>query len=248
MPTLGSRPEYLQLSLQSIREAGDCWISLVAPVGFDSRPWVELGLANQYIEDPGKGLAAAINQGLRALPEDCAYVTWLGDDDLLTKESIDVTSSQLSNDEKLVFVFGSCEYIDSHGKRFWVNRSGHWAVRLMRIGPNMTPQPGSLLRRSSLNYIGLLDENLGWAFDQDMFTRLSKIGEYRYLPRILASFRWHSDSLSAGQSRESLKEASAVRVRHMPAAFKGIWSKVETLHIWLANLATPALDRKTSSN
>lgn len=32
VPTLGSRPEYLTEALKSIREAGECFIAIVAPV------------------------------------------------------------------------------------------------------------------------------------------------------------------------------------------------------------------------
>lgn len=216
VPTLGERPEYLQQCLRSIRAAGEAYICLVGPKDLDSKLPVFQGLIDQVTPDPGGGLANAINAGLASLPETVEYVNWLGDDDLLKPGVIEVALEALTSDIRTVAVYGACDYIDDAGAIIWTNMSGRWASRILRFGPDLIPQPGALIRRSAFEIIGRLSNEFGWAFDFDMFIKLSKVGKLSYLPVTLASFRWHPDSLSVGQRRKSVSEASEVRKAHLP--------------------------------
>jgi GT2 family glycosyltransferase len=222
VPTLGERPEYLQQCLRSIRAAGEAYICLVGPKDLDSKQLVSQGLIDEVIPDPGGGLASAINVGLASLPETVEYVNWLGDDDLLKAGAIELTLDALATDSRVVAVYGACDYIDDVGAIIWTNKSGRWASSILRFGPDLIPQPGALIRRSAFEGIGRLSKNFGWAFDFDMFIKLSKAGKLSYLPVTLASFRWHPDSLSVGQRRKSVSEASEVRKAHLPKLLRAV--------------------------
>lgn len=222
VPTLGTRPDFLEQNLKSIRAAGDAHISIVAPKRFDASKLISQGLADQFVEDPENGLASAINEGIMQLPAEIKYVNWLGDDDILAEGSINKTSKELEKDDKASLVFGACDYIDSTGKRIWKNKSGKWAVPLLRFGPDLIPQPGALFRRDAFNKVGHLSSDFGWAFDFDLFIKLSKAGKAIYLPDTLACFRWHPDSLSVGLRKKSVAEASAVRKSHLPGWIRPI--------------------------
>lgn len=216
VPTLGTRPDYLQQNLKSIRAAGDAHISIVAPKNFDAATLISEGLVDQFVEDPKNGLASAINAGFAQLPVDIKFINWLGDDDLLVAGSLLRTSEILNKHGDVSLVFGACDYIDSEGKKIWENKSGKWAVPLLRFGPDLIPQPGALFRRDSFNEVGQLSSDFGWAFDFDLFIKLSKTGKAIYLPETLARFRWHPESLSVGLRKKSVAEASAVRKSHLP--------------------------------
>lgn len=228
VPTLGLRPEYLEQSLRSIRRAGRAQVYLVSPATFDSKDLLQQGLVDFVLSDPGGGLAAAINFGVAALPESAKYVNWLGDDDLLRPGSLDATSAALTSDPLVVAVYGACDYIDKDGSVIWTNRSGSWARSILRFGPDLIPQPGALVRRSAFEAIGGLSNSFGWAFDFDMFIKLSKKGELKYVPSVLAAFRWHPDSLSVGQRKKSVMEASQVRKAHLPGPMKFVSELWET--------------------
>jgi hypothetical protein len=216
VPTLGRRPIYLNECLVSVRRAGDVHICIVAPEGLDLSNLLDVGLIDQVIEDPRLGLAAAIDAGLRGVPSDISYVNWIGDDDLLAENSLDLTSHFLDSHPDVDLVFGSCRYIDEFGRLIWTNRSGSWAKPLMRFGPCLVPQPGSLFRRSKYIEVGGLDPRYKWAFDFDLFIKISKTGKLAYLPKVLAAFRWHPGSLSVGGREGSVREASSIRRRHLP--------------------------------
>jgi GT2 family glycosyltransferase len=222
VPTLGERPAYLNQCLRSIRAAGEAFVVLVAPAAFDSSSLKSSGLVDLFVEDPKAGLPQAINAGIKALPANIELINWLGDDDLLTPDSLVKTSQAIEADSNIHFVFGSCHYIDPEGNMIWANRSGQWAVPLLRFGPDLIPQPGALFRRSSFEKVGGLESKFGWAFDFDLFIKLSKLGKGKFLKQTLASFRWHPESLSVEFRKKSVAEASAVRLSHLPKALKPI--------------------------
>ena len=222
VPTLGERPDYLNKCLGSIRAAGDAHILLVAPDLMNTETLRSEGLIDSVVLDAGGGLPAAINQGIRALPSPIEYVNWLGDDDLLTPSSLEATSKALDENPKAVMSFGACDYIDEQGSTIWSNRSGQWAVPMLRFGPDLIPQPGALIRRSAFIRAGELRTDLGWAFDFDLFIGLAKLGKLIYLNQTLAQFRWHPESLSVEHRKKSVAEASQVRVSHLPAFVRPI--------------------------
>ena len=222
VPTLGKRPEYLQQCLRSIRAAGNVYILLVSPSSLDTAELLRAGLIDEKVSDPGTGLSEAINLGIKSLPSSVDIVNWLGDDDLLAQDSVEASVRDLQADPKAVMVFGSCEYIDPEGEPLWTNTSGQWAVPLLRFGPDLIPQPGALFRSKTFEKVGGLSSEFDWAFDFDLFIKLSKQGKLVFLNRRLASFRWHPESLSVEYRKKSVAEASQVRKSHLPTALKSV--------------------------
>ena len=243
VPTLGERPDYLKECLESIRAAGHAHILVVAPLSMDGMALKSEGLIDTSIVDEGGGLASAINRGIQSLPSSVEYVNWLGDDDLLTPGSLNATADTLDSENQTVMAFGSCDYIDGEGNTVWKNQSGPWAVPLLRFGPDLIPQPGALFRRSAFEAAGGLNTHFGWAFDFDLFIRLSKIGNLHFINQTLAKFRWHPESLSVEHRAQSVAEASKVRVSHLPAwlrPFSFFWE-------WPVRQATLIAGRRVSA-
>ena len=236
VPTLGTRPEYLRECLSSLRaQSIKPKIYLVAPKDV----WEELGQSNEgqfdeLVEDPGLGLAAAINKGIAQMESTIKFVSWLGDDDLLLPGAIESSLQLLSARSSRVAAFGSIKMIDGSGSEITTLRARKSAVGSAHYWSNHIYQPGSLIRRESFQRINLLNESLGWAFDLDMFLKLSKIGEVVPNPTTVAKFRWHPDSLSAGSSEGSIREASEVRRRHLANWLRPIAIAWEGPHVFLA--------------
>lgn len=245
VPTLGRRPVFLDRSLRSIRAAGEAFVLMVAPAGYDAEPLLRSGLIDRKIDETGKSLAAAINQAFAALPSEIEFLAWLGDDDLLRPDALRLTEAFLSSHPRSAAVYGRCDYIDENDRVLWVNRSGPWAAPLLRVGPDLIPQPGSLFRRSSVDRVGQLRTDLGWAFDFDFFIRLGRVGRLSYLRSTLAAFRWHSDSLSVGQRSDSVREASEVRRSHLPAWLRPVSVLWERPVQWATFRAAGLVKEKT---
>jgi len=256
VPTLGARKEYLLECLRSIKYAGtgeaSAYVLIVAPESFDCSEYKSLGLVHGSVYDPGQGLAAAINSGFSSLPDSIEYINWIGDDDLLATNSLDFTCSFLDQNPESLMLYGACDYIDSSGEVVWTNKSGSFAVNLLRFGPDLVPQPGSLFRRSSFWQVGGLDTSYRWAFDFDLFLKISKIGRVSYLSKTLASFRWHPESLSVEFRKMSVAEASKVRVSHLPPSVRLIsflWEKpVRLATLWAGNRLSKVAKKRAKSD
>ena len=222
VPTLGTRNDFLRESLRSIRQAGNAYIVVVAPPAVATNEILSEFAVDQFVVDPGRGLVYALNRALLELPNDIAYVNWLGDDDLLAPSSIAMSQAVLETKPKVSFTYGQCKYIDDQGRTIGTNKSGAWASKVIFFGPDLIPQPGALIRRDDLTKIGNLNVSLTHAFDMDMFVKLLKNGEGFYIDSWLASFRWHNDSLSVKTRKKSVLEASKIRRSNFPIVLRQI--------------------------
>jgi hypothetical protein len=193
---------------------------LVAPSNVQASSEGVISLCDSFVVDEGHGLSAAIDSGLKSLPTEIRFATWIGDDDTLKQHSMTCASSALQTDSSLGLVFGSCEYVNRDGKLLFVNRSGRFAFTLMKYGPQLLPQPGSLFRLDLYHQVGGLNKNLKFAFDLDLFLRIGKVSNFQYVNRVLGTYRWHAGSLTAGSRYSSVTEASKVRKSHLPIGLR----------------------------
>ena len=220
VPTIGERPQYLEITLKSIREAGESFIVLVGRNGFDASSYQKAGLVDLYVDEVEASVPNKINQGFRALPENIEYITWIGDDDLLSPGALGTAVQTLEKPEKPVLVYGHCQYIDSDGNDVLVKRSGRWAVPLLRFGPQLIPQPSTFFRRDAFEKVGELSDKFQFAFDFDLFLKLTNLGKAVFIDQILSSHRWHATSLTYSRRWESVREASKVRVSNLAPAIR----------------------------
>ena len=246
IPTLGNRPEYLEECVASLPHSRTGLHTIIVA------PQSELGkirekFGSQIIQfeiDPGRGLAAALNLAFSSLPEKVKFCTWLGDDDRLTPDSLSRARHHMAINMKAAACYGDIGIIDYKGNRFKEFKSSRLARYTVFWGPNCIPQPGSLIRRRMLEEVGLLDESFKFAFDADMFMRLSRVGKLVYVKYVLADFRWHHFSLSAGQSSASIREASTARRKNLPKPLRRASFLWESIHVDLAiALAGNSFDR-----
>ena len=213
VPTIGNRETYLLQTLASIRANANVYILLVHSPKFNPSESV-LELCDEAIVEDAQGLPSAINFGIANLPKNCVYVSWLGDDDLLIENTVAILADHLDVDPSLTFIYGGCTYIDSEGKTIGLNRSGTWAMKIIKFGPDLIPQPGSVFRRSSYEQVGGVSTSYKFAFDHDLFLKLLRIGPGAYFNSIVSAFRWHPNSLSVSQRKFAVREASKIRIKY----------------------------------
>jgi GT2 family glycosyltransferase len=214
VPTLGQRLDYLARTLDSLLgQDHDVTVVVVAPATARDAAEVARQRGLPFVVERAAGLSAAINEGFRSHGDRCEFWAWLGDDDTLVPGSAAATVEHLQRHPEASMVYGRCEYVDEDDHRLHVVRPGPIAARLMRWGPNLVPQPGSVARATAVRQAGPLDETLRFAMDLDLFLRLQDVGPVRYLPRVLATFRWHPGSTTVGDRSASEAEARLVRER-----------------------------------
>jgi len=211
VPTLGTRPAWLEDCLRSIttQHQANCRTIVVAPSAADLRfsDMFDIEVARFDSE----GLSSAVNYGW-SLDPTSSYISWLGDDDLLAPESLSATSSFLDRHPRSSMVFGRVRYIDAEGTALLISRPTRFAAAYLRLGKNFVSQQGSLIRRAAAAKVGYLDTQLVNAMDQDLFTRLRDAGPRAYLPRELGAFRWHAASITS--LKGPMDESELVRQRY----------------------------------
>ena len=72
-----------------------------------------------------------------------------------------------------------------------------------------------MFRRDAFEKVGGLSDKFEFAFDFDLFLKLTKVGKGVFVDQILSSHRWHATSLTYSRRWDSVKEASAVRVSNL---------------------------------
>ena len=214
VPTLGSRLDYLELCLTSVLDQTyeRMQVVLVGPADGPVPDVAERhGIA--FVPQPRSGVGAAINAGWKAHGQHATLWGWLGDDDVLPPDSVATVVGVVSR-PGVVMAYGQCRYIDGEGHELWVAKPGRLAAVNLAGGVDLIPQPGSLAVAEAVRRVGMLDEDLRYAMDYDLFLRLRSVGRLAYVPAVVASFRWHEGSLTAGIDSGSEAEAAEVRARH----------------------------------
>ncbi len=217
LPTLGDRLGFLEASLRSCQELADVLsvtIVMVVPRTADKARALGARYGAVLVDDPGSGMADAVNAGISARTTEEFYV-WVGDDDELVPAGIAALVSTLLEQPAAVVAYGYCDYVDSGGRLIGHNTAGRSAQFLLPWGPNLIPHPGTVIRLDALERVGGFDSSLGYALDLDVFLKLRRVGGFISRPFVSARFRWHADSATVLDRSASSREAMAVKNRHL---------------------------------
>ncbi|MGO4663040.1 glycosyltransferase [Terrabacter sp. 2TAF16] len=245
VPTLGERVDTLGPALASVRdqEGVDVRLVVVVPAGAEEARRVATEHGAIVIDDPKRGLSAAVNVGI-AQADGEAYFSWIGDDDELHPDGLRKLVDLLETDHGAVVAFGACDYMDDLGEIFAVSSAGRWARRILAWGPDLIPQPASLTRLSAMKIVGPYDESLRFVMDLDMFLRLRDQGRYVTTRSRIAKYRWHPDALTVANRDLSITEGDGVRRRHLPSAVRPLavlWERPVRVAI---NIVSDQLSRR----
>lgn len=223
IPTLGQRPDLLRQTLQSLKNQAPFEFDTV--MIFPSKSKITTEIANDFgaviVEDPGS-LSAALNAGISLAKSHHEYIGWIGDDDLLSKNSLKTAVRALDANPDASIAFGYCDYIDDKNQFLFKSRAGRLAPWIMTWGPNLVPLPGIVFRKSKLDIAGPFDEDNKYSMDLEMLLRLRKIGRFINTKKTLASFRWHPTSTTVANRNAALNEARTVKRKNLPKYLRPI--------------------------
>jgi glycosyltransferase involved in cell wall biosynthesis len=216
--TLGERIS-LKQTLKSITNQNitDLEVKMVIPKGkadYLKQIATEANLKNyELIVDEGRGLSAAINQGFSA-EGDFEFFGWVNDDDELTTNSLSRSINFLTSNINKSAVIGNLGYLISKSNKIITNKVSKINLIVSKIGPNIIPQPGSLIRKSVFSDQPLLNENYKYAMDLDMWLRILANGQIGIIKESQALMNWHSDSITISNRKKASIEAFQIRYRN----------------------------------
>ena len=166
------------------------------------------------LQESGRGVYAAINQGVSYLYEKGIPIfSFLGDDDVLMPGAgRNLLKSFIDSDT--VVSYGQIWYVDKDLNVLMKNPGYPRLNKFIMWIPNLIPNPGTLISVEAWHKIGGYDTAYRWAGDLDFWIKVRKLGKINFLDVPMSFFRWHDESLTAGQRELSIAEATLVRTSH----------------------------------
>lgn len=208
--------QFLLECLESVSAQGDalCEHIIVDGGSTDSTLYiVKKHAANDsrvsWISEPDKGIADAMNKGLRMAKGE--IVCFLHADDYLYEDTVlETVSAEFRKHQNLSWLTGGIRLVNVRGmdigsisvRRFTYNR-------LLR--GNIILHPATFVLRQAMMAIGGFDLKLRYAMDYDLWLRLGANNHPLCLDKLLSCFRIHNGSLSSSKVAEAFAEEKRIR-------------------------------------
>jgi glycosyltransferase involved in cell wall biosynthesis len=149
-----------------------------------------------FFKEPDKGMTDGINKGFRKAQGE--WVMWLNADDIMRPGALRAVKEFAEKNPQADVIYGCWNFVDAEGK----------FLRRMTVFPfnrRMIANHGCYIASTSTYYRRattiaeghLLNISFKTVMDGEYYARLSSLGKcFEYLPRVLADFRLHDESIS----------------------------------------------------
>ncbi len=161
----------------------------------------QLKIINKFNSGEADSITIAIEEARSEL-----LILVSADDPLLTERIFEKSFEAFAESPNLVAIYPDWNMIDPMGKILKVVRVPDYSDELLIGRCLVLPGPGVIFRKSAALKIGGRRKKWTFVSDYDFWLRLSRIGELRHRPEILAQWRFHPGSTSV--SRRGLKMAN----------------------------------------
>ncbi|GAB4527449.1 MAG: glycosyltransferase family 2 protein [Anaerolineae bacterium] len=151
-----------------------------------------------WVSEPDRGQSHAINKGFRRASGE--ILAWLNSDDTYLPGAVSASVAFLQQHPEIDLVYGDVQPIDENGHVLRERACGKpFSLHTLLTDFWMIPQPTAFFRRELLDKVGLLNENLHYFLDPDLWIRIALHGKGQYLPGLRAKGRLHKDSKTVAQ-------------------------------------------------
>ncbi len=168
-----------------------------------------------YIEQTNKGVASALNQGIKHAQGE--YLVWLSSDDLISPYKIE-HQLNFMQENNAVISFTKFNTIDKDNQiiRYNVGKSFENGVEILQTLQEFNPINGCtvMLSKEIINTIGYFDENLKYAQDYDYWIRTALHYPIHYFHMTLTNYRVHEAMGSIRFNKEQKVEFHSVRSKY----------------------------------
>jgi glycosyltransferase involved in cell wall biosynthesis len=145
-----------------------------------------------------RGQAHAINNGFHKASGE--IIAWINSDDRYAKRALGEVSLFFSDNPLVHSLYGDVQTIDKESNLIEEIRS-HAPFDLTKLfGWMRCPQPACFWKRSALNEIGCLNEEMHFVFDLEFWIRIGLKYETAHIARVLANLRLHKDTKTSNTS------------------------------------------------
>jgi glycosyltransferase involved in cell wall biosynthesis len=182
----------------------------------DNTPEIVSAFPVRYFRQENQGPAGAVNKGIELSKGE--YIAMPGSDDILLQNALEKGVEVLDKHPEAAFSYGQAYLMDEKGRIFGVEkggskhscvREGKEEIRKFLISGNHIITSTVMVRRSSLEEVGLFDATFrSGSEDTDLWVRLAKRYAVAYIAEPLGKYRVHPQAMSAGRRVEEIERSN----------------------------------------
>lgn len=159
------------------------------------------------------GQCNAINEGFKKSRGE--IVAWLNSDDFYYPGAVAHAVEVLTRHPEAVLVYGEGNLVAKDGSVIWrFPETVPFDLWRLANHSDYILQPTVFFRRKLLFEVGLLDEDLNWSLDWDLWIRLGKRFPFIYTDKLLAASRVYGETKTTTGGFKRLRETLWVLRRH----------------------------------
>ena len=148
----------------------------------------------RWISERDKGQSDAINKGFQLAKGE--IFGWVNSDDTYLPGTVDTIAEYFMDHPTANWLYGDAYWIDKRGTVLSIYEAQEFVLKDLAIKGMYIPQPTIFVRREVLDDVGLLDTDIHTTMDYDLCLRMGRRFHGSYLPKILATRRFHLDAKS----------------------------------------------------
>ncbi|GAB4492323.1 MAG: hypothetical protein Fur0016_04200 [Anaerolineales bacterium] len=189
-----------------------------------------------WVSEPDQGQTDALNKGFaRATGE---ILAWLNSDDTYNPGAISAAVNFLQENPQVGMVYADTNFIDENDRLIGRFPAAQTDYTRLRRGYVHIPQQAAFWRADLWHKVGPLDPSFYFAMDYDLWVRLARITELRYLPgQVWANFRLHASGKTIAADDRCWPEMLKVHYRDGGSFFAPIVGKY-----YIRTLAAPLIN------
>ena len=229
--------QFLEASIRSVLDQDYPHIEILVVDGASKDSSVEVirKYADHFtwwVSEKDKGHADALNKGFSHATGD--ILAWLNSDDIYHPGAVSEAVAFLKAHPEVGMVYADADLIDDAGQAIGKFAAKQTDYRAMLRGSVHIPQATTFFRADLWRKVGPLDLSLFFAFDYDLWVKLAKISEIRYVPRVWADFRMHDSGKSVVNDDRCYPDMLRVYEREMGKGLSQLWFRAKARRLFYA--------------
>ncbi len=188
-----------------------------------------------WTSEKDRGQTDAINKGLAHAKG--SILAWLNSDDTYLPGAVAAAAAYLGANPGIGLVYGDANYINEAGRVVGRFPAAQTDQRKLRQGYVHIPQQAAFFRADLWRSVGPLDPSYYFAMDYDLWVRISKKAEVKYLHQAWANFRLHEAGKTLASDDRCWPEMLRVHYRDGGSAVSLIVARY-----YLRKLAAPLIN------
>jgi len=167
-----------------------------------------------WVSEKDRGQSHAINKGFAKATGQ--IVNWLCSDDVLTPGALSAVAKAFVEEPQTDVVAGACEFIyPEEPKRNRIDRPTADRIALMPCA-NPLPQPGCFYSRALLDRSPVLDEDLHYAMDFELWNYFHRRGaKWKFIPDILCTMYFSGENKTSTGREKITQEFEAIYKKYV---------------------------------